>query len=68
VIELYPRAGEFTLREEDIVAAIAEHGPSLALVLFSGVQYYTGQYFPIQQITKAAHQQVSHDGVLAIEI
>ena len=53
-----PRPGEFTLREEDILAAIKEHGPSIALVLFSGVQYYTGQWFPIANVTKAAHEQV----------
>ncbi|KAJ3537384.1 hypothetical protein NM688_g6698 [Phlebia brevispora] len=57
IIELSPRPGEFTLREEDILSAIAEQGSSIALVLFSGVQYYTGQLFPMQKITKAAQDQ-----------
>ncbi|KAI0093620.1 kynureninase [Irpex rosettiformis] len=57
VIELSPRPGEFTLREEDILAAITEQGQSIALVLFSGVQYYTGQWFPMEKITKAAQIQ-----------
>ncbi|KAI0695913.1 kynureninase [Cytidiella melzeri] len=57
IIELSPRPGEFTLREEDILATIAEHGSSIALVLFSGVQYYTGQWFPMEKITKAAQAQ-----------
>jgi len=55
LIEVSPRAGEHTLRTEDIVERIAENKDTLALVMFSGVQYYTGQYFDIQSITKAAH-------------
>ena len=58
IIELAPRPGEFTLREEDILATIAEQSSSIALVLFSGVQYYTGQWFPMEKITKAAQAQV----------
>jgi len=54
-IELKPRQGEYTLRTDDIVQAIYNNGPALALVLFSGVQYYTGQFFNIAEITRAAH-------------
>jgi hypothetical protein len=53
-----PRQGEFALREEDILEVIEKQGPSIALVIFSGVQYYTGQWFPMQSITKAAKAQV----------
>ena len=56
LIELKPRAGEHTLRQEDILSAIEEHGPELALVLFGGLQYYTGQLFDMEAITKAGHQ------------
>ena len=56
LIELEPRLGEHTLRTEDIVAAIREHADELALVIFGGVQYYTGQFFNIKKITEAAHQ------------
>lgn len=56
VIELKPREGEHTLRTEDITTTIAKHAEELALVFFSGVQYYTGQAFDIASITKAAHQ------------
>lgn len=56
VIELEPRQGEHHLRTEDIVKAIEEAGDELALLFFSGVQYYTGQYFDIKTLTKAAHQ------------
>lgn len=58
VIELSPRSGEFYLRDQDILKAIKEQGPSLALVIFPGIQYYTGQAFDIQAITKAAHDEV----------
>jgi len=60
LIEVAPREGEYTLRTEDIISQIKEHGDSLALVLFSGVQYYTGQLFDIEQITKASHEVGAH--------
>jgi len=55
VIELFPREGEFTLRTEDILQTIKNHQEELALVLFSGVNYYTGQVFDMPAITKAGH-------------
>jgi kynureninase len=36
---------------------IAREGQSIALVMFSGVQYYTGQLFDMQRITAAAQAQ-----------
>lgn len=42
LIQLYPRKGETTLRTEDILGTIEKEGDSIALVLLSGVQYYTG--------------------------
>ena len=58
ILELSPREGEFTLREEDILATIEKEGDSIALVLFSGIQYYTGQWFPMENITKKAKDKV----------
>ncbi|RMF27514.1 MAG: kynureninase [Bacteroidetes bacterium] len=55
VVEVAPRPGEHTLRTEDIVRTIHEHGETVALVLFSGVQYYTGQFFDLKAITEAGH-------------
>ena len=55
VVEVLPREGEYALRTEDILKKIEEEGDAVALVMFSGVQYYTGQYFDIPTITKAAH-------------
>lgn len=56
IIELTPRAGEHTLRTEDILQMIAETGAELALVMMGGVNYYTGQLYPMEAITKAAHE------------
>ena len=55
IIELKPREGEYTLRTEDIVAKINAHKDDLAIVMMGGVNYYTGQAFDMQTITKAAH-------------
>jgi len=55
IIEIFTRSGEDTLRTEDILAAINDNANELALVLFSGINYYTGQFFDIKAITKAAH-------------
>jgi kynureninase len=55
LIELKPREEEFTLRTEDILRTIAEHGREVALVILGGVQYYTGQLFDIPRITEAGH-------------
>ena len=55
IVEIAPRAGEHTLRTEDIEAKIAELGDSLATVLFGGINYYTGQVFDMAAITRAGH-------------
>jgi kynureninase len=55
VVELRPRAGEATLRTEDILEAIGREGARLALVLMGGVNYLTGQAFDLPAITQAAH-------------
>lgn len=55
IIEVAPRPGEYTLRTEDITARIAENADELALVLFGGINYFTGQWFDMKAITKAGH-------------
>jgi kynureninase len=57
IIEMKPRAGEHTLRQEDIEEVIAREGQSIALILIGGVHYYTGQFFDITRITEAGHKQ-----------
>ena len=55
IIELIPREGEYTLRTEDIIAKINEHNDDLAIVMMGGVNYYTGQAYDMEAITKAGH-------------
>ncbi|XP_046887042.1 kynureninase isoform X2 [Hypomesus transpacificus] len=52
-----PRPGEETLRTEDILDRIEKEGDSIAVVMFSGVQYYTGQLFDMASITKAGQSK-----------
>ncbi|XP_035388622.1 kynureninase isoform X2 [Electrophorus electricus] len=56
-IFLKPRQGEDTLRTEDILSKIEQEGASIAVVMLSGVQYYTGQLFDMEAITRAGHAQ-----------
>ena len=56
LIEVAPRDGEHVIRNEDITDIIDGHSDDLALTLFSGVSYYTGQVYDIKAITEAAHR------------
>lgn len=62
IIEISPRAGEHCISHEDIYAAIATHKDELALVLFGGVNYYSGQVFDMQTITAKAHEAGAYAG------
>lgn len=54
LIELAPRSGEVTLRKEDILSFIQQEGHRIALILMGGVNYYSGQVFPMEDIVKVA--------------
>jgi kynureninase len=56
IIELKPRKGEYILRTEEIVKQIERHKNTLALVIMGGVNYYTGQAFDMDVITKTTHK------------
>lgn len=56
IIEISPREGEHTLREEDILSALDENKDSIALMMIGGVNYYTGQLFNMKDLTAAAHK------------
>jgi len=62
IIEITPKPGKHIIEEEDILKAIEDAGDSLALVMFGGVNYYTGQFFNLQQITEAAHKAGAYAG------
>ncbi|MCL4133232.1 UNVERIFIED_CONTAM: hypothetical protein GTU68_060827 [Idotea baltica] len=55
IIELKPETGTDIISTIQIEKAIAEAGDELALVMIGGVNYFTGQFFDLAKITKAAH-------------
>lgn len=56
IIEVVPKDGEHLINDEAIIAAIENAGDSLAIVMIGGVNYYTGQFFDLAGIVKAAHK------------
>jgi kynureninase len=62
IIEVSPRDGEHTIRTEDILATIKQHGNQTALVIFGGVNYYSGQVFDMKKITASAHEAGAYCG------
>ncbi|MGI9547888.1 MAG: kynureninase, partial [Flavobacteriaceae bacterium] len=57
IVELKKREGDHFWHTADIVKKIDEIGEELALVLLGGVNYYNGQVFEMQEITRAAKDQ-----------
>jgi kynureninase len=57
LIELAPRAGEDTVAEAAIEECLQQHGGEIALVLWPGVQFRTGQAFDLARIARATHAQ-----------
>ena len=55
IIELQPEAGTEIVDTENILRIIEEQGEEIALVMIGGVNYYTGQYYDVERITKAGH-------------
>ncbi len=56
IVEIAPRDGEHLLRTEDILQVIENQGDTVALVLFGGINYYTGQFYDLQKIAATAHK------------
>ncbi len=54
MILIKPQQGELFTTEE-IIEHIEGIGDELALVFLPGIQYYTGQFFDLKNITRAAH-------------
>ena len=55
LLELAPDAGSETLSEQAIEACLERSGEEIALVLWPGVQFRTGQAFDLARIVRAAH-------------
>lgn len=54
IIFLTPDEGE-VVSDDQIKNTIEEHADDLALVLIGGVNYYTGQYYPLKKIVQWGH-------------
>ena len=57
IVEVKKRPGENFWHTQDVIDKINEVGEELALVLIGGVNYYNGQVFNMEAITKAAKAQ-----------
>jgi kynureninase len=55
LIEWQSRPGETLLRVEELESLLERDGDSIALILIGGVNYYTGEFYDIERITKAGH-------------
>ena len=56
LLTIKPRAGEETIRTDDIESLLQREGESIALVLMAGVNFFTGQALDMQRITAAGHR------------
>jgi len=65
LIELAPTAGEDTITEAAIEAVLAARGEEIALILWPGVQFRTGQAFDVARIARAAH---AHGCIAGIDL
>ena len=50
------RKGEELANYEDLESIFKVHGDEIALIMIGGVNYYTGQYFDLKQITHLGHK------------
>ena len=55
LVRLQPSNGAHAIDTADIARVLEREGESIAMVLLPGVQYYTGQAFEIEAITRLAH-------------
>ena len=54
LVRLRPRPGRHTIDTAEVAEVLERDGESIALVLLPGVQYYTGEAFEIEAITRLA--------------
>jgi len=51
LLTIRPRAGEHTIRPEDIEEVLDRQGPQIAVVMLNGVNFFTGQWYDMPRIT-----------------
>ncbi len=56
LLTVRPRPGENLVREEDLETMLKQRGQEVALVLWNGVNFLTGQRFDLARIAAAAHK------------
>ena len=56
LVELAPASGEDLIHEDEIDRVLATQGEDIALVLWPGVQFRTGQSFDLVRIAQSAHR------------
>ena len=56
IVEISPREGEKLIRTDDIINKIQELSESLSMIMIGGVNYFSGQVFEMEKITKAGHK------------
>ena len=57
LVRLSPGPGKHSIDVDDVARVLEREGESIALILLPGVQYYTGQAFEIEAITRLAHER-----------
>ena len=57
VLEIAPRKGEDTIREEDLLELIEREGHSISVIWLGNSNYLTGQAFPMKAIVEAGHRK-----------
>jgi kynureninase len=57
LVRLKPAAENHEIETAEIAGVLERAGESIALVLLPGVQYYTGQAFDMEAITRLAHEK-----------
>lgn len=55
IVRMAARAGEAVLRTEDIAEFLDREGDTVALLLFGGVNYLTGELMDIAEVTRLGH-------------
>ncbi len=57
LLTVRPREGEHSIRTEDVEELLQRRGQEIAVVVWSGVNFLTGQFFDLPRLTEAAHRQ-----------
>ena len=58
LMPIEPRAGEYAIRTDDILDMIDQEGESIAIICFAGIQFYSGEFFDMERITRAGRAKV----------